>query len=128
MYEKLKEMLCDELHGIVTKGEVSNSNLDKIDKLTHSIKSLDTIIAMEDYGDEHSGRRYYRDSYNNGNMSYNNGNSYARGRTGNIRRDSMGRYSGDGDMMSILEEHARNTDNPMKRREIESFMERIRNM
>jgi hypothetical protein len=61
-------------------------------------------------------------------MSYNNGNSYARGRTGNIRRDSMGRYSGDGDMMSILEEHARNTDNPMKRREIESFMERIRNM
>ena len=39
-----------------------------------------------------------------------------------------GRYSGNSDMIAMLDEHARNTDNPMKRREIESFMERIRNM
>lgn len=123
MYERLKDMLERELDEIVRKGDISTSSLDKLDKLTHSIKSVDTIVAMERHGDEHSGRYYRDNSYGN---SY--GNSYERGRTGNVPRDSMGRYSGDGDMISMLEEHARRADNPMKRREIESFMERIRNM
>jgi len=69
--EELKEMLCRELDEYAKKGELSAGSLDIIDKLTHSIKSIDTIIAMEGYsGDEYS---------NNG--------SYAR------RRDSMGRYA-----------------------------------
>ena len=119
MYERLKDMLERELDEIVRKGDISNSSLDKLDKLTHSIKSIDTIVAMERHGGEHSGRYYYENSY---------GNSYERDRTGNVPRDSMGRYSGNSDMIAMLDEHARNTDNPMKRREIESFMERIRNM
>lgn len=78
--EELKEMLCEELDKITKKGELSAGSLDVVDKLTHSIKSIDTIMAMEDAG--YSGEN-----------SYERGNSYARGRGRNARRDSMGRYS-----------------------------------
>ena len=78
--EELREMLCAELEKITKKGELSAGSLDVIDKLTHSIKSIDTIMAMEDSG--------YSNEY-----PY----SYARGRGRNARRDSMGRYSRDND-------------------------------
>ena len=81
--EELREMLCEELDKITKKGELSAGSLDVIDKLTHSIKSIDTIIAMEDAG-----------------YSNESGYSYARGRGRNARRDSMGRYSND-DMHEI---------------------------
>lgn len=71
--KELKEMLCEELDEFARKGELSTGSLDAIDKLTHSIKSIDAIMAMEDAG-----------------YSY-EGGSYARGR--GARRDSMGRYS-----------------------------------
>lgn len=81
--EELKYMLCEELEPFIKKGKVDNmEDLQAIDLLTHSIKSLDTIIAMEDAG-------YSREDYSNN--SY--GNSYARGRGSNARRDSMGRYA-----------------------------------
>lgn len=80
--EELKEMLCEELDKITKKGELSAGSLDVVDKLTHSIKSIDTIIAMEDAG-------YSSDDYSM------RGNSYARGRGSNAKRDSMGRYSSD---------------------------------
>lgn len=74
-YYELKKMLCRELDEIVakSKGELSAGSLDAIDKLTHSIKSLVTIMAMDDSG-----------------YSYNDGYSGAR------RRDSMGRYADSG--------------------------------
>lgn len=75
-YEELKEMLKKELKDIIKQGELSAGSLDIIDKLTHSLKSLETIIAMEGYS---------KDSY-----GYDSYNSYARrGRDG----DSDGRYS-----------------------------------
>ena len=77
--EELRDMLCDELNEITKQGKVTSSNLDMIDKLTHSIKSIDTILAMEDAG-----------------YSNQSGYSYARGRGSNARRDSMGRYSNRG--------------------------------
>ena len=82
---ELKEMLCDELMQIADKGELTAGSLDTIDKLTHSIKSIATIMAMEDSD--------Y--SYENGNMNSYRGNSYRGGSyRGNAqRRDSRGRYS-----------------------------------
>ena len=77
--EELRDMLCEELEKITKKGELSAGSLDVIDKLTHSIKSIDTIMAMEDSG-----------------YSNESGYSYARGRGRNARRDSMGRYSSRG--------------------------------
>lgn len=72
--EELKEMLCDELDEITEKGKITAGDLDAIDKLTHSIKSLETIMAMSEYSND--GGSY-------------DGGSYAQ------RRDSMGRYSRD---------------------------------
>lgn len=74
---ELRKMLERELDKITKKGELSAGALDVVDKITHSIKSIDTIMAMEDAG------------YSN-EESYNRG-SYARGR--GARRDSMGRYA-----------------------------------
>lgn len=80
---ELRKMLCQELDKVTKKGEISNPQmLDIVDKLTHSIKSIDTIMAMEDAG-------YSNDDYSM------RGGSYARGRGSNARRDTMGRYADD---------------------------------
>lgn len=80
---ELREMLNEELEHITKSGELNASKLDFVDKLTHSIKSIDTILAMQEYSDD--------DEY-----SYNDGYSNARGRRGNVKRDSMGRYAREG--------------------------------
>ena len=69
-YYDLKKKLCKELEEIADKRELSAGDLEVIDKLTHSIKSIVTIMAMDDSG-----------------YSYNDGYS------GTRRRDSMGRYA-----------------------------------
>lgn len=79
---ELREMLDMELDKITRSGDLTASKLDLVDKLTHSIKSIDTIMAMQEYSD---------DDY-----SYNDGYSNARGRRGNVKRDSMGRYAREG--------------------------------
>ena len=66
----LKKKLCKELEEIADKRELSAGDIEVIDKLTHSIKSIVTVMAMDDSG-----------------YSYNDGYSGAR------RRDSMGRYA-----------------------------------
>ena len=72
-YYDLKKMLCRELEEIARKQQLSAGDLEIVDKLTHSIKSIVTIMAMDDSG-----------------YSYNDGYSGAR------RRDSMGRYADGG--------------------------------
>ena len=103
--EELKEMLCDELEEITAKGQLTAGDLDTVDKLTHSIKSIDTIMAMDGYSNT-----YYRD-----------GNSYAR------RRDRMGRYSRGGnrnysygkeDMMQELRELMEDAETEQERKAI----------
>lgn len=69
LYE-LKENLMDHLKDYGRK-DLNGSNLDVIDKLTHTLKNLDKILEGEGYS---------------GNYPY----GYSR------KRDSMGRYSRDG--------------------------------
>lgn len=45
--EELKDMLYKELEEYIAREELSAGSLDIIDKLTHSIKSIETIMAME---------------------------------------------------------------------------------
>ena len=78
--DELRDMLMEELEECSDKGELSAGSLEVIDKLAHAIKSIDTIVAMEDAG-------------------YSNDYSYARGRGRYAKRDSMGRYSSDDMMM-----------------------------
>jgi hypothetical protein len=80
-------------------GKLSAGDLEVIDKITHSIKSVKTTISMLEEGYPRSASRDYYDdmSMRNGrNMDgrsygYDHGMSTARG--ANARRDSMGRFS-----------------------------------
>lgn len=128
-YEKLKEMLCDELEKITRKGELTAGSLDTVDKLTHAIKSIVTIMAMDDeYEDGYSradgdhmtsGRRY----------------SYA-GRGRGARRDSMGRYSRGGysyddardDMVKELRELMNDAPDEQTKKEFQRFISKMESM
>lgn len=78
-------------------GKLSVGDADFIDKLTHTLKSVKTVIAMEEAEMDggYSERGYSRDGYSRRMMSYDDG-SYARGRGRYANRDSMGRYSSNG--------------------------------
>lgn len=120
MLHKLCKVLTAELEEYSKKIEktdgMSAGDLEAVDKLSHALKSIKTTIAMMEAGEDggYSGRfiprmgGYYAPgigmsyaddgrggmmSGNRGANSYENGNSYARGRGSNARRDSMGRYS-----------------------------------
>ena len=73
--EKIRDMLMEELTRCSRKDELTSSSLETIDKLTHSIKSIDTILAMEGagYSNDYSyGRRYIKHD----NSYRRDGNSY----------------------------------------------------
>ena len=81
---EIRDMLCDELEKFAEHGEVNASAVEMIDKLSHSIKSIDTILAMKGYSEddmryERGGSRRSGRSYRNGrsNRSYRGGNSMA---------------------------------------------------
>lgn len=107
-------------------GELSGGDVEYIDKLTHTLKSLKTTIAMMEAEDD-GGYSMAGGSYqggNRGNMGGNRGGSrangsYARGRGRNARRDSMGRYSSEGGMRR----YSRNGGNEMVMQELERLMQ-----
>lgn len=84
--EKLKEALCEELDKFAKSGDITVNSLEKIHKLTDTIKNIDKIMALE----EESGYSEAGEWIADGRM---HGTSYARGRGRNAKRDSMGRYS-----------------------------------
>jgi hypothetical protein len=86
---KLRETMTKELEAIERKGQLSMSDLDKVHKLTDTIKNIDKIEMLESDGGYSEESNWMAD----GRMY---GTSYARGRGRNARRDSMGRYSSDG--------------------------------
>ena len=88
VYHEIKAMLCEELEAMSKRGVIRDTeDLEIIDKLTHSIKSVETIIAMNE-------------AYDKGDWS----RSRLSDRSGAPRRDSMGRYSRDTDMIAELHE------------------------
>lgn len=129
--EDLKEMLCDELDKIASKGELTAGSLDTVDKLSHSLKSVLTIMAMEGYGDSYDDWSYEDGSYENrgdrgGNRSYRNG-----------RRDSMGRYTRSyarngrprrmysGDDMEKVTEMMNEVEDPRVRQALQKALEKM---
>lgn len=128
--EDLKEMLCDELDKIASKGELTAGSLDTVQKLTHSLKSIETIMAMEDYGDSYEDGRSRR-SYEGGNRSYEGGGSnrsyrgsYARrgGNRGGGRSRRM--YSGD-DIEERITELMNEVDEPKVRQALQKALEHM---
>ena len=98
-YERLKDMITSELDRIANKGELNSQNLEMVDKLTHSLKSIETIQAMNEYDDiGYSGK----------------GRMYA-------KRDSLGRYSKDGTIMNYLHEMEMSAPDEHTRRMVQEW-------
>ena len=127
-YYELKEMLCQELEDLVQKGELSAGALDAVDKLTHSIKSLVTIIAMEEGGYSNEGS-YDGYNGNGGNMT---GGSYMRGNSGRRVGRMYGgrRYSRDEAKDEVMRhlEKAMNGASGEQRKIIQDAVEELKNM
>ncbi len=95
--EKLKEALCEELDKFGKSGDITVNSLEKIHKLTDTIKNIDKIMALEEsegYSETRGGRggSYMHGSSYDDDMMY----SERRGRGRNAKRDRMGRYSSEG--------------------------------
>lgn len=136
---KLKDLLCDELEEYGKKGELNSGTLEVVDKLSHALKSITTIIAMEeadgDYSGTYGGGNYPRMYYRNGGngTSYGRGSSYAGRR--NARRDSRGRYSrADGysgavdDMIEQLQDMMEEAPNEQVKQDIQRLVTKIEKM
>lgn len=151
-YHELKKMLCRELDEIVnkSKGELSAGSLDAIDKLTHSIKSLVTVMAMEE-GDEYSygnyGARGGRRSSEGGNSGryYEGGNSgryydgggsgryydggyFGRGYYEDEYSGRRSRDEGKSQMIRQFENLMNNASSQEEREVIQSALNKLRNM
>lgn len=108
-YHDLKDMLCRELEEITRKGELTAGTLDTVDKLTHAIKSVETIVAMN------GGESEYYPNWRGG--------SYA-------RRDRMGRYSRDdarSDMVEDLRELMQKAPDEHMKKKLGRFISEIEN-
>ena len=125
-FENLCEILSEQIKDLTRKvrnGGMSGSDLEQLDKLTHSLKSIKAIIAMtEDEG--YSGHYPIMGGY-----GY-DGRSYARGR--NARRDSMGRYSGErgysrNDLADKMRELMADAPDDRTRMEIQRLVEKMEN-
>lgn len=118
-YYDLKEMLCKELESITRKGELTAGSLDTVDKLTHSIKSLETIIAMNEAQDGESGYYPYM------------GRSYQRrDMRGRYSRENRGGYSRDDardEMISELREIMRDAPDDHTKKRFQSFIRELEN-
>lgn len=93
--EKLKEELKTLEKQIEKKDSLSAGDLELVHKLSDTIKNIDKICMLEDEEDGYSERSNWMGDGRIYGQSYEGGNSYARGRGRNARRDSMGRYSND---------------------------------
>lgn len=158
-YEKELYELCETIKEEIAEankkiknagGKMSAGDVEYIDKLTHSLKSIKAVMAMmEDEGEEYSGRMSYaRDgrggrsyrggsyrgsSYDDGMMTDGEGGSYARdGRGSNARRDSIGRYSSrmdgysrHGDVIESLREVMEEAPDDRTRTEIQRLIEKM---
>ena len=136
-YYELKEMLCRELEEITRKGELTAGSLDTVDKLTHAIKSISTIIAMEEADGESEMYPYWGRAFQGGR----GGGSNQRGGGGrsNQRRDARGRYSrenrGGGysrdddrdEMISELRELMQDSPDEHTRKRFQSFIRELEN-
>lgn len=130
---KLCEYIDKELEELEHKAGVgqklSAGEIQYGDMLAHFKKSLLTNDAMEGYDDEYSNdNRAMRD---NRSMRSMRGNSMARGRTGNVRRDSMGRYSRDDaldDMVDELEDLMEKAPDEQTKKEFRRFINKVQSM
>lgn len=94
--EGILKLVDNEFEAINKNGKFrSREEIDSVYKLMDIVKDAHCIWQYEDDESEYSetGMSYDRGGRSGRIMSYDDGQSYARGRGRNARRDSMGRYS-----------------------------------
>jgi hypothetical protein len=118
-------------------GKLSGADVDYIDKLTHTMKSIKTTIAMAEAEERDGESGYY--PYMGGNYpSFENDRGMRGGRSNARRRDSMGRYSRENrggysradarsDMVDDLRDLMRNAPDEHTRMRFQRFIEEIEN-
>lgn len=116
----LCETLSNELADINRKirdagGKMSAGDLEVVDKLTHSIKSIKAVIKMMEEDDGYSG--YYP---MNNRIPYRGGRSYAN------RRDGMGRYSRN-DLVDRMREMMADAPDERTRQEMMRMIDKMEN-
>lgn len=139
---KLMEYVCSEMEELERKadkdGKLSMAEMQYLDTLAHTKKNLlkaDEMWEDSEYSEAMDGRgtSYARRSYERGmnDGSYRYDNSMARGRRGNVRRDSMGRYSraeGAEMMVDELKDLMQDAPDEQTRMEFRKFIQKIEQM
>lgn len=116
-------------------GKLSAGDLDYLDKITHTMKSAKTIIAMAEAEERDGESGYY--PYMGGYRSFDEGGMRG-GRSNARRRDSMGRYSRENrvgysrnearnEMVEDLRDLMRNAPDEHTRMRFQRFIEEIEN-
>lgn len=121
LYE-LKDKMIAELKKYSDK-EMNASTLEAVDKLAHATKNLCKIIDEEGYS-ERGGSYSMGRGYHDGDMMY----AGARGRTGYVRRDSMGRYSSAGNLAEELRDLMKEAPDHDTRMEFEKLISKVERM
>ena len=139
--DNLINYVCDELEELdrkVGKGDkLSMAEVQYMDLLSHAKKNMLKSEEMSEEG--YSSRGYSMGDYRSeGDRSYMGGQSYARGRGRNAKRDSMGRYSSRmrpmdysmaaEDMVSELRDMMHDAPDEQTKREFQKFISRIESM
>lgn len=122
---EIREMLMNELRNAAEGNSFTFDKLKVIDMLTHSIKSIDTIIAMEESGYSNA----YRGNSYNGSYAYNNRNGNSNGNSYYNRRDN--RYSRADEREGIImrmEEMMDEASNDREREAIRKAVEQLKRM
>ena len=148
LYEDLKELceriskeIADANEKLRQQDSMNGGDIEYLDKLTHTLKSIKTTMAMMDADGGEYSRGYrdghgYNDGYGDGNDGYGRddygndgyGRRYeARGRGRYARRDSMGRYADSGDMVKQLESLMESAPDDRTRQEIQKIVQKMRN-
>lgn len=141
---KLMEYICSEMEELERKadkdGKLSMAEIQYLDTLAHTKKNLlkaDEMWEESEYSEAMDGRgtsyrrSYARDGRGTSYRSYDDGTSMARGRRGNVRRDSMGRYSraeGAEMMVDELRELMQEAPDERTRMEFQKFIQKIEQM
>ena len=116
----LKEKLIQELEDYSENGKFSKEDVESIKYMASAVDHLANICEDGEYSGAYN---YYveGDSSNRGGMM--RGNSYRR-----ARRDSMGRYSRDADMIAELHELMADAPDERTKQEFQKFISKIEMM
>ena len=122
-FEELKYRLCDELQELEERPRWSEKDVEMIDRLTHSIKSLMKYLEMEENNEwDYDGQSFARGRYNT--RYYRDDRGYSRGRDYDDRGYNSYRTYDDGSYRGRSYDDEMDSRKHELEHELESLMEK----